>query len=372
MEPGRAVEAVIREARRRQQRRLLCAGLGLIVAVLVTAVLFVTATRPGSTVLHQSRPPSLLEPQSPQGLRAGPLARLRTPGPLAVATDGAVYVADRSRHEVLVRLSNGQFRVIAGDGTSGYAGDGGPAVKAELSSVSALTFAPNGDLYVADGTRVRVVRRDGTIRTVIGGGQARGPVSNGTPAWEAPLGVVSSVAFSPSGQLYIATRTQLLRVTARGLLQTLPAGVTSPGVLQGPLTGLGAIAVDAQGNIYASSTTGGWSVWKVSPQGDAVELGYARRSGGTTVQLERGTNGRIYGDDGSNVVQVSSGGLNPVLSVDTIPGLREFVFLSYFAIAPNGTIVADNLGPPAYEPFGQIVSIADGRGSPLWQGLPRR
>jgi len=370
--PETAVEVVIREARRRQRRRWFVAGLGLMVVVFAVAVLLVTAARPGSIVPHRHHPPSLLEPRSPQDLPAGALARLQSAGPLAVASDGTVYVADRSRHQILVRLPNGGFRVIAGDGTSGYAGDGGPALKAELSVVSAMTVAPNGDLTVADGTRVRVIDRDGTIRTVVGDGRTGGSVSNGTPALEASLGAVSSVAFSPSGQLYLATQNQLFRVTASGLLQTAPATVPAPGVPQGPLTGLGTIAVDAQGNITVSTTTGGWSVWEVSPQGDAVELGYARRSGGNTAQVERGANDQIYADDGSNVVQVTPAGLSPVLSVDTLPGIRDFIFLSYFAIAPDGTIVADNLGPPAFEPYGQIVSIADGRGSSLWHGPTRR
>jgi hypothetical protein len=46
---------------------------------------------------------------------------------------------------------------VAGDGTTGFAGDGGPATKAELSDMTDLTFAPNGDLYLADNGRVRVI-----------------------------------------------------------------------------------------------------------------------------------------------------------------------------------------------------------------------
>jgi len=60
-------------------------------------------------------------------------------------------------------------------------GDGGPAVRAELSSVSDLSFAPDGALYVADGGRVRVIGRNGVIRTIAGDGRQSKAVANGTP-----------------------------------------------------------------------------------------------------------------------------------------------------------------------------------------------
>jgi hypothetical protein len=40
-------------------------------------------------------------------------------------------------------------------------------------------------------------------------------------------------------------------------------------------------------------------------------------------------------------------------------GINTFVFTSFFAPAPNGALYADNLGPPAFEPFEQIVSVTD-------------
>jgi hypothetical protein len=119
----------------------------------------------------------------------GPLAALELAGPLAVAPDGLLYVADAARDRVLVRVPDGRFRVVAGTGKVGFSGDGGPAVRAELSGVSDLAFAPDGTLYIADGGRVRTVSRDGVIRTIAGDGGGRPPltISNGTPALSAPL-----------------------------------------------------------------------------------------------------------------------------------------------------------------------------------------
>lgn len=102
------------------------------------------------------------------------------------------------------------IRVVAGDGRAGLSGDGGPATKAALSYVSDITFGRGGDLYMADGGRVRVVNTAGIITTIAGDGIS-GTVANGTAALSAPLISLSSIAFSPSGELYLATASQLLR-----------------------------------------------------------------------------------------------------------------------------------------------------------------
>lgn len=172
----------------------------------------------------------------------GPAVALGLAGPLAVGSDGALYVADVARDRVLVRVPGGRFRVVVGDGRVGFAGDGGPAVHAELSVVSDLVFGPDGALYIADGGRVRVVSRDGVIRTIAGDGrvprmltlkgEGRVPqlIANGTPALSAALGTPRSIArsgtplsiaSSPSGQLYISTGSQILRLTTAGRLDTV-------------------------------------------------------------------------------------------------------------------------------------------------------
>ena len=115
-----------------------------------------------------------------------------------------------------MRVPNGRFRVVAGDGRAGVSGDGGPAVRAELVAISDLAFAPDRRLYVANGGHVRVVERNGVIHTVAGSGRGRPlhTIASGTPALSAPLGPARplvgratplSLDVSPSGQLYIST-----------------------------------------------------------------------------------------------------------------------------------------------------------------------
>jgi hypothetical protein len=307
---------------------------------------------------------------------------LHVAGPLAVAPDGALYVTDGvgdgfepGGDRVLVRLPDGRFRVIAGDGKVGFSGDGGPAVEAELSSVSDLVFAPDGMLYIADGGRVRTVGRDGVIRTIVGDGQPRQTIANGTRALSAALGSGGPnplrIALSPAGQLYIATGySQILRLTAAGKLDTVRDVVTS-GPWKGPVGGWGSIAVDAHGNIDVSCGPSGWSIWQVAPTGVAHPVvGFARGSGGTCPVLQPGPGGAIYAAR-PGISRLEPHKLVPVSALDaavtpTVNG--QYFPPTYFAFSPNGTLYVDdipgNIGDEAHQ---QLRSVSTGHVDLLWQ-----
>jgi len=363
-------DLLFKEAKQRERRRRL-AWL-MVVIVICGVVAAVAATRsPSKPSPHRANVSSSSRPLS-TGVPFGSIVTLKSAGPLAVGPTGALYVSDPTRHQVLVRLANGQFQLVAGDGTQGFAGDGGLATRAELSDVSAIAFAPNGDLYLADGSRVRTVNRKGIIRTIAGNGHS-GSVSDGTPALSAPLGPVASIAFSPNGQLYIATShlgiSQLLRLTASDQLDSV-AAILPPGqaVPPGALDNFGSIAVDAEGNIYASSGFDGWSVFKISPDGAATYLGYARRSGGTTAVVQRGADGVIEVDNGPNILRVVGDQLLTSIAFNSVTEINAFASDSanFFAVASNGTVYADN--EAGIGPYQQIISVSNGHGVSLWRG----
>jgi hypothetical protein len=52
---------------------------------------------------------------------------------------------------------------------------------------------------------------------------------------------------------------------------------------------------------------------------------------------------------------------------ENAPGITDFIFVSYFAIGPNGTLYADNLNG-AFDPYQQIVQVTDTQATSLWQG----
>jgi hypothetical protein len=367
-------QVLFREARRRRRRRWLRVGVVVVVAGLVgTAVVAITS----STGIRRARvrlPRSL--PQA-VGVPTGEVQSLKSAGPLAVNATGSLFVVDDTRHEVLVRLTSGQFRVVAGDGTGGFSGDGGPATKAELSAVTDLAFGPQGDLYLADNGRVRVVDQQGIIETVVGDGGAARPVVSGTPARSASLGPQLSIALRPDGELYLATPTQILLLTSHGPLQPLTAvgktvSTANVGTQTAPLHSFGQIAVDSQGNVYASSIDLGWSVYEVAPDGAATYLGAARGSGGALADVQLGPGDTAYAGDGGTVVGAEGGQLVPFHTFNRDSGSsvdpeRQFFYLKWFAFAPSGALYADNIGGSAFGPYQEILSFDQGRATSLWR-----
>jgi hypothetical protein len=179
-----------------------------------------------------------------------------------------------------------------------------------------------------------------------------------------------SIAFSPSGALYVASPTQLFRLTA-GALDSIRVAVTS-GPRLGAFDDFGQIAADGQGNIYASSLYSGWSMFRISPTGAATYLGYDRRSGGNAAVVERGPGDTIETDNGSDVVRVQGNRLVVSAALDKDRGAEGFTFTNYFAVGTNGVLYADDLGPPAFERTQQIISVSHGHAVSLWRGRPKR
>ena len=124
-----------------------------------------------------------------------------------VYRDGALYISDTENNRIRVMdLGSGQVSTLAGTGTKGFAGDGGPAREAELSAPRDLEFGPDGDLYVADTDNgaVRAINlQTGVIRTVVGTGELGLDDEEGLPARETHLRRPFGVAFDPDGNLYV-------------------------------------------------------------------------------------------------------------------------------------------------------------------------
>ena len=200
-------EALIKEAKRLRRRRWMRVCLVVVVAVIASGLgLALSHTATGHSV---SRSKST-RPATGDIASAGSIVSPKTPGAMAVGPSGALYVVDGGRDQILRRLSDGRFRVVAGNGKSGFSGDGGQAVDAEIHGASGIAVAKNGTVYCADegNGRVREILPDGIIQTVAGGGTV--PLgSKPVPALSASFGGPSSLfglAIAPNGELYIGTR----------------------------------------------------------------------------------------------------------------------------------------------------------------------
>jgi sugar lactone lactonase YvrE len=187
----------------------------------------------------------------------GPAIAAQLNGPKAVAVDalGNVYIGE-AIGRVRKVAPDGTIRTVAGTGTAGFSGDGGPATEAKLSWPIGLAIDGAGNLYIADqfNYRIRKVTPDGIITTVAGNGFAGqapgtgGYSGDGGPATSARLGPPSGVAVDQQGNLYIADEInrRVRKVTADGVIGTL-VGPQMPGESQSLYpTGL---AFDHAGNL---------------------------------------------------------------------------------------------------------------------------
>jgi len=150
---------------------------------------------------------------------------LATPTSVAVDASLTVYASEYSTAIVRSYTAAAVWAYLAGTGAPGFAGDGGAATKAWLMMAPHdLAIGPMGDIYIADGRRVRRVDTAGVISTVAGNGFLS-TLGDGAGATSAILYHPSAVALDASGNLYIAdTGTERLRmVTAAGLFRLQPA-----------------------------------------------------------------------------------------------------------------------------------------------------
>jgi uncharacterized protein (TIGR03437 family) len=164
-------------------------------------------------------------------------AALNFPGGVAVDAPGNLYIADMNNHRIRKVDTAGTITTVAGNGTKGFSGDGGPATAAALNlfgTHAGLAVDTAGNLYIPDiaNHRVRKVDTAGIITTVAGNGIA-GFSGDGGPATSAGLNNPTDVGVDAAGALYIAdtTNNRVRKVTAPA--STNAPAIASNGVVNG-------------------------------------------------------------------------------------------------------------------------------------------
>ena len=212
----------------------------------------------------------------------GGMASSASVAPHGLATDSAgnLYVADFGANRVRKVAANGTITTVAGDGTYGpYSGDGGQASAAQLSLPGAIAFDAAGNLYVADvgNNRVRKIAPDGTITTVAGNGSP-GSTGNGGPATSAQIVPYGGLAVDSSGNLYIRDSSGIRKVTTDGIIHAvagtdlaalgfgLTVGTVGAFNLAAGLPSGNGLTADAAGNLFEEGppATG---IDKIGPDG---------------------------------------------------------------------------------------------------------
>jgi sugar lactone lactonase YvrE len=351
---GNEIEVLFREARRRRHRRWLM-GSGLVVLVLALALVSVgiwlsrDTTAPLPRPLHRSTHSSA--PATPPVAPAS--TGLDRPTALSVTKNGDLLIANQGTNQILRRLPDGTLQVVAGTGTAGYGGDGGPAAQAELNTPSGIAVAPDGTIYVADtvNNRVRAISPSGTISTFAGDGSSAirngqlkvGP--SGVPAIDAALADPLSVAFGPQGQLYVADSAGIQVIPPDRLLTTLTPSGLDPLIFGTPGELLAsAITVDPMGDIYVADFSPKELV-ELSPTGAVLHswVAYVTDAG-----LATAPDGSILVADYGwfSVDRVADGQLTRIasFSLDSIPGITGAFRPSGVVVTSTGQIYADTNG----------------------------
>jgi sugar lactone lactonase YvrE len=177
-------------------------------------------------------------------------AAIGSPQGIAVDAAGNVYF---TAHNIVLEVdTNGILTRVAGNSISGYSGDGGTAIDAQLNAPSALAMDSDGNLYIAD-TNNNVIRRitpEGVITTVAGNG-SQGYSGDGGHATSAALNQPNAVAVDASGALYISDFGNgcLRTVSPVGIISTIIVTLVDSPVQTTQLRPL-SVAVNPAGGLY--------------------------------------------------------------------------------------------------------------------------
>lgn len=213
--------------------------------------------------------------QPADGGNGGPTLKTNIGEPFGVeiGPDGALYVTEVRNHRVRrLDLKSGDLTTVAGNGTKGHSGDGGPATKAQLNEPYEVRFDRDGNMLFVEMMNHLVRRVDaktGVITTIAGTGKP-GVSGDGGPATSATFKQPHSIALDAQGNLYIADigNHRIRRVDAKsGIVETI-AGCDEKKLPQegqvakgNPILGPRALYID--GAVMWIALREGHSVWRM-------------------------------------------------------------------------------------------------------------
>ncbi|WP_216843133.1 Ig-like domain repeat protein [Granulicella sp. S190] len=164
--------------------------------------------------------------------QAATTALLSSPQGFGYDKNGNLFIADTGNNRIRkVDASSQLITTIAGNGGAGFSGDGSAAISAQFDQPWGLTISINGSIYIADFANNRVRKIDGVtgdVTTVAGNGSS-GFAGDGGPATAATLNSPASVITDPAGNFYIADSENnvIRKVNVAGVISTIAGNGTA-------------------------------------------------------------------------------------------------------------------------------------------------
>jgi len=302
----------------------------------------------------------------------GPAINARLNGPTGVARspNGPLYICDTGNHRLRKVGRDGKIITVAGTGEPGWSGDGGPAVAARLNEPYEVRFDALGNVYWVERLSATVRKCDvitGIVSTIAGNGTP-GFSGDGGPATKAQLNEPHSIAFDPSGNLFICdVKNHRLRKVdkATGLISTFAGNGEKGAARDGPiadlrLSGPRALDFDRAGNLWLALREGN-AILKLDLTKNTARViagngqkGYSGDGGPAQDSTLSGPKGVSAASDGTLYLADTE---NQV--VRRIDANKESIHLVAGTAKPGDGSEADPLKCPMNRPHGVFVD-ADG------------
>lgn len=300
-------------------------------------------------------------------------ASLGYPASVALDKSGNLFIADTGNATVRkVNLASGVITTIAGNPTATSSGDGGPATAAFLGIVGGLAFDSQQNLYISDYATIRQVNASTGIINTIAGSGTYGYSGDGGPAISAYFLDITGLSFDAAGNLFLAdTGNSIIRkiaatngvISTSSIVSTVAGTIPQNGVRSG-YTGDGgpatsatlsnptSIALDSSGNLFISDTansvirkvtTSNGVINTVAGNNTCASLG---GDGGAATDMSICFPAGIAVDSGGNLfIADRFNRIREVLPVAAPPNAQ--------AAAPTFSLASGNYGGP------QSVTISD-------------
>ena len=292
-------------------------------------------------------------------------------GPPSIIPDGfgGFYFPGSQEHRIYRVDANGTVTVVAGNGTAGFSGDGGPALAAQLRNPSDMALDGAGNLFISDSgnRRIRKVTPSGVITTVAGVG-TQGFSGDGGLAADAQLGLPTGLTVDGAGSLFFVDfhNYRIRQITPSGVITTVAGngtyGFSGDGgsATAAQLGNPSSVAVDRAGNLFIADTDN-QRIRKVSPDGvinnvagsgpvgPCIEAGFSG-DGGRATAAELSYPARVVVDGAGNLLIADTGNgrirnVRPDGVISTVAGTGSGVGANFSG--DGGSATAAQLGAPS-------------------------